>query len=361
MEMKWLLPLFLFGSLAIFPDLACGDPPDKPTLPKLSSNESPPPDHSSAGYLPSPSLLRQSTSASFHLVLGRLQLDPVRYRKGSQSLRHLAATNGTTTNANTADTSETMTVSSARGIPSMHYDMSGPLARVTIDAQGQGIWRVETRRVLSQGVRRVLVEQTPGQPLRMAFVTSKPGAAAKPSVIEGATWLHLREAERELFDEDLEPILRELLAPYHFREMAEAAQRAALSQAEMMVVQDEAVDGWIEDLRSPFRSVRMDAERKLVSMGISLLPRLATLDVSTLDAEQTTRLNQIRERLTPLIEDDAARLAVLIRDDMEYWRLAARRLDDSQMQLVETRLARMRTSDAETSTDASRVASLPGR
>jgi len=95
--------------------------------------------------------------------------------------------------------------------------------------------------------------------MRMAFVTSKPGAAAKPSVIEGATWLHLREAERELFDEDLEPILRELLAPYRFREMAEAAQRAAISQTEMMVVHDEAVDGWIEDLRSPFRSVRMVA------------------------------------------------------------------------------------------------------
>ena len=80
-----------------------------------------------------------------------------------------------------------------------------------------------------------------------------------------------------------------------------------------------------------------------------------------MDEEQTTRLNQIRERLTPLIEDDAARLAVLIRDDMEYWRLAARRLDDSQMQLVEARLARMRTSDTEPSTGASRVASLPGR
>jgi hypothetical protein len=361
MEMRWLLPLFLFGSLAIFPDLAQGDPPDRSLSPKPSSTKPPLPDYSPAGYLPSPSLLRQSTSASFHLVLGRLQLDPVRYRKGSQSLRHLAASNGTTTNATTADISETMTVNSVRGIPSMNYAMTGPLARVTIDAEGQGKWRLETRRVLPQGVRRVLVEQTPGQPLRMAFVTSKPGAPATPSVVAAATWLHLREAERELFDEDLEPILRELLAPYRFQELADAAQRAAISQTESMVVQDETIDGWIEDLRSPFRSVRMEAERKLVAIGIPLLPRLAMLDVSKLDAEQTSRLNQIRDRLTPLIEDDAARLAILIRDDMEYWRLAARRLDDRQMQLVETRLARMRTSDKEGSTGATRVASLPGR
>ena len=328
--MKW-PPLLLFlGWLAVFPSEMRAKEPDGP--PAAPSSKPSAPDS-----LPRPSLLRQNQAAHFHLILGRLQLDPVRYRKGSQSLVHV------TVPANAADprtqrsepVTETLHVDCNRGIPSMQYLMTSPSARVSIDADGRGPWRIESKRTNVAGTVRVIVQQTPGSPIVLKCISDAPELS-----IQAATWLHLREADRAIFVEHLEPIVDELLWPYQFNELASSAHAHSLGQPDSPSLNDELMKSWLDELRSPSRADRTSAERKLRAVGIALLPSLAKLDWSSLDAEQQRRLREIQSSLTPLAEDDSIRLANLIHNDSDYWRLANNRLDGREQQIIAMRFGR---------------------
>jgi hypothetical protein len=333
--MRWPTLLISMGWFAIFvPDLRAEKPSSDPPE---AANE----------YLPTPTLLRQNSAASFHLVLGRLQLDPVRYRKGSFSLTHSESPSSAAANSKPALVTESMTVNSDRGRPSMQYVMTRPDARVAIDADTAGNWRIRTERRQHGRERKLLVEQLAGKQLQMhCSLGSQNGSDAEAYTVQGSTLMHLREADRAMFIEDIEPILNELLHPYCIQDLADRAHELSLHEppahsTDERLVDDASIRTWIHELRSPSRIRRTEAERKLLAVGISLLPRLATIDPSTLDSEQRQRLSEIQSRLTPLAEDDAVRLAVLLRDDREYWQLAASRLDDRELQFVSNRLQKL--------------------
>lgn len=325
--------------------------------------ESPPP-LATHDYLPSTTLLRQSPAANFHLVLGRLQLDPVRYRKGSFSLTHTESPSRADTRPSSPAVTESMTVNSVRGKPSMQYVMRRAEARVTIDADADGNWRIETERRHRDHHRKLRIEQITGRPLRMHCTLVSPNRSPDETyTVQGTTLLHLREADRAAFIEDVEPIIDELLSPYRIHDLADQAHEYSLRHAAEDVaggvpIADATIQTWIHELRSPSRLRRSEAERKLLAVGISLLPRLANVDASTLDSEQRQRLNQIQARLTPLAEDDATRLATLIRDDREYWRLAASRLDDRELLVVNRRLQAL-GGDLLLPSDSARIATRP--
>jgi len=165
-------------------------------------------------------------------------------------------------------------------------------------------------------------------------------------VVHAATWLHLRESDRVTFEKYLEPIIDEMLWPYRLSELADDAHSQSLRdprapRGQETVFEDSQITAWIDDLRSPVRTDRVDADRNLQSVGISLLPRLASIDLSRLDAEQRQRLSEIREKLTPAAEDNGARLSKLIRDDRSYWKLAEARLNDRDRQIVDARFKRL--------------------
>lgn len=368
--MKWPKLLFI-GWLSIFPDPGLAAPPDllgaassRPTLPNSDPPTSDPPlPDSLLNSFPSPSLLRQGSAANFQLILGRLQLDPVRYRKGSQSLDHAVADPTATASSGPAGQifTETLHVNGVRGIPTLHYSITSENMRIMVDADGLGPWRIESQRTCPRGTglnatsetTRVIVEQLPNRPLVMKLQSDAP-----ERVIHAATWLHLRESDRVTFERYLEPIIDEMLWPYRLSELAEAAHSQSLRytrhpRGQESVFEDSQIAAWIDDLRSPVRTDRVDADRNLRSVGISLLPRLASLDLSRLDAEQRQRLAEIRKTLTPAAEDDAARLAKLIRDDRSYWKLAAARLGDRDRQIVDARFKRISGDLPDSSPDRS--------
>ncbi len=348
--MKW-PPLLLFlGWLAIFPSEMLAEEPDGP----LKTLSSPKPESS---CLPKPSLLRQNQAAHFYLVLGRLQLDPVRYRKGSQSLIHEAlSAHAVASQSHSGDpVTESIHIDCNRGIPSMHYTMSTATARLTIDADSRGPWRIESNRMAATGNVRVVVQQTPGSPIVLRCLSDAPELT-----IRAATWLHLREADRATFVEHLEPIIDELLWPYQFNQLADDAKAHSLRQIEATTIDDESISHWIDDLRSPSRSQRTIAERQLQSVGIALLPRLNKLDWPSLEAEQRHRLRTIQSTLTPLAEDDSVRLANLIHRDVDYWQLASERLDDREQQIIALRFKPQSSQlPRDRSDQAPRIASGP--
>ncbi|MGV3485117.1 MAG: hypothetical protein ACO1RT_11930 [Planctomycetaceae bacterium] len=352
--MRWPQLLFV-GWLTIFPQTAGADDPGDP-----HRHARPPAHHPET--IPRPSLLHQNSAARFSLVLGRLQLDPVRYRKGSQTLLRSAATSASSAAQDTSGLpldeptiTESLQVNSVRGNPTIHYSLIDRASRISIDADTRGTWRIETQTTgPSRASTRVTVQQQPGEPLLLQHFTDQP-----VRTIRAATWLHLREADRLLFAEFLEPVLDELLAPYDFAELADAAQRQSVDSAGESAISDATLAAWIEDLGSPSRATRMTADRNLRGVGISLLPRLAGVDASRLDAEQRHRLAKIRASLTPLAEDNAATLATLIRDDAHYWQLASNRLGASDLFLVQSRLRNLETLTSNPAVDSPRIAAEP--
>lgn len=333
--MRWPLLLFV-GWLTIFPSGIRAEDP---------SGEVPPPDPSAStpDLIPRLTLLHRNPAAHFHLALGRLQLDRVRYRKGSQTiLRPALGPADASSQADSSQTSaamtitETLHVSSVSGNPMLHYSLSSQDVRITIEADGRGVWRIESNTLQRGNHRRMIVQQMPGEPILMRSISD-----TSEQTLQATTWLHLREAEPAVFAESLEPIVDELLWPYRFGELAETAHRQSLQQSSADAVCDATLAAWIDDLRSTDRVTRLAADRQLTNIGISLLPRLASVDESRLDAEQRHRLRKIQAKLRPRGEDDAARLANLIRDDFAYWRLAGQRLQDHERQLVDSRFRRI--------------------
>ncbi len=332
--MKWPM-LLIVGWLAIFPRITSfpdclraegsGGPLANSRLPTA-----PPPTET----IPRPSLLRQNPAAHFHLSLGRLQLDSVRYRKGSQSLLHDGESSATASQP--TPPTESLNVNSVRGNPNLHYSFISSRVRITIDADAKGPWRIESHPLGSTSSLRFIVEQSPGQPIVMTSFTSD-----GESKVQTATWLHLREADRATFTQYLEPIVDELLWPYRFDELADEAQALCLQDTIADPLGDSTLKAWIDELRSPNRTTRLNADRNLRNVGISLLPRLSRIDPLTLDAEQRWRLIEIQTKLQPMCEDDASRLANLIRDDLNYWQLAAGRLSETELKIVDSRLKQM--------------------
>lgn len=350
--MRWPLLLFV-GWFAIFPRVIWAEelggraaPPDRPAL----TSES----------IPRLALIHQNPAANFHLTLGRLQLDPVRYRKGSQTLLHTAVCSADSSPQNASSEapaepaiSETIHINSVHGSPILHYSMTGADVQIMIEAEGRGPWRIESRRTRQGSTSRVLVQQIPNEPIVLQYFS-----ADSVRTIRAATWLHLREADRAIYAEFLEPIVDELLWPYRLSELADAAHQQSLEPSIAAPISDATLAAWIDDLRSPSRATRMMADRRLTGVGISLLPRLADIDESRLDAEQRHRLRKIQTKLSPRGEDGAARLAHLIRDDFAYWQFAAHRLSANELHLVDSRFERL-GSDVPSlrADDSSRIAS----
>ncbi len=326
-----------------------------------------------------PCLLRQNDAVAFQLVLGRIELDQVRYRKGSQSS---SGSDGGT---------QTLCVDSRRGNPTLHYTRHDQDQSILLDVNDRGELTIESQRGSSSRVR---ARQTPhfgievsqidlasvaNAPRSLSRATDGPATrgsrASQPSStnpstpaspLSCATWLHLRAAEPELFSTHFEPLLNEMLFPYRLADLAELAESISLADLKQRIdkswtvpdgeIENATLLAWIEALGSSKRAARIEAERNLLSVGLPLLPRLATLNTRSLDAEQKARLELLVSQLTPRAEDNAARLANLIRDDVSYWQWTANRLRPDQCQLVETRFQRLGTP-LPFSFDSTRIAS----
>ncbi len=332
--MRWPPILISLGMIFIMPEVLSA------VEPRPSSQATVPGDPSSPPTL-RPTLLRQNSSASFQLVLGRLRLDSVRYRKGSQTVQR-NATSPFSLGSNSGELSdddvisETLNVEGCRGVPALHYSSSSRHSLVTIDADGQGTVRMESRYdAVDEDVKIVLV-QRPDANIQVETIRS-----GIKETYQAANWLQLREVNPGLFAMYFEPVIDELLWPYRFRDIADEAHRIALENAGTEQIHAEQVNGWIEGLRSPSRMVRNESEASLRLLGVALLPRLARLDLTLLDTEQRLRIVRIQKQLTPLTEDDAARLSNLIRDDVDYWRLASSRLDAPQLASIDAKFKRM--------------------
>ncbi len=285
-----------------------------------------------------PSGLRCSEAAHFRLVLGRVELDPVRYRKVSQRFSGRRTARGDRID-------ETLAIESFRGLPRLHYTRSGDAVRMSLDVEQRGLL-VMRAEVPSEAVR-----VTATQPQQGAIVVHwESGQQVREFRFD--SWIHFCIAQPSLYRQSFSTLLDDMLHPVGLESLAEQAHRESLRRitheiglmrtsdapskvpTEVRRLDDPAFEFLIGRLGSSKRSDRLAAQEELRQHGLALLPRLSRLDATRLDAEQKARVDELRRQLTPRGEDCPARIAVLISDDRDYWTAAEPRLTDADRSLV---------------------------
>jgi hypothetical protein len=293
------------------------------------------------------SLLRHTTAVHFQIVLGRLQLDPVRYRKGTHHRQspHRGASPVLT---------ESLAINAQQGRPCLHYGRQTPECQLTLDVNELGKLHLES--TAANGSSRLVLIQETGQPIKLRRFEGR--FCEEHSF---STWFDLCVAVPDLYRQHLEPLVDDLLYPIRLCELVSQAHQRSIgdllathssaaapgaglpAQPLPPQIDNQTLDHWIASLGSSRRAQRVEALCRLHQQGISLLPRLSQIDKRSLDAEQRERLIHLIGQLTPRSDDHVARVAMLIRDDAEYWTAAAGQLSADQHSLVTARLERLRS------------------
>jgi hypothetical protein len=263
--------------------------------------------------------------------LGRIELDPVRYRKGT--INRITGQNNPR-----ATTSETLTIDATRGVPRLHYTRQTADQRLTLDVNERGRLSIESE---IQNERLLLVQDN-NRPVSIQHFRGKESYNK-----EFDTWIHLYISDSVTYNKHLQPLVDSLIRGAPLSTLAEAAhQRSLASLSSASITSDVALQRYIEMLGSTQRTTRIEAQRELHQCGISLLPRLRQVDPQSLDAEQRDRLSQIIQQLTPQGEDCESRIAAMIRDDSTYWSAADHRLTGAERILISARMSDLGGSEA---------------
>lgn len=310
--MKWRLLLAVITGLSMtdVASFAQGPPdargPSSASLPTLAD-----------GYFASAGIVR------FKLAGGRLQLDPPRHRKGSQSRE-------------TEGIFESISVTAERGVPSLHYVCHTRDRQLTLSVQDATDLSIESW--MPQLPERSVLEQPEQGPIRWTLTRS-----GESNTYRGRTLLHVRLHEPETFDLHHQHLITHLLRGQSLREMQLRTRQAMVERARTYRGPDaESVADTVERLGNRSRVARMQAERQLMRWGTVVMPILAELDGSsqTLDAEQKARLGQIRRRLAGFREDTAASLASRLMLDRDYWHRIGELLTPEELALANSHLIR---------------------
>lgn len=273
---------------------------------------------------PAESILRESQAAHFRLVLGRIEMDSVRYRKGTIN-RNTGPT------ANPAATSETLTIDATRGMPRLHFTRHSRHQRATLDINERGRLAIESE----IGDERVSLVQAPHRPIVVQY-----GVGQESMTWVADTWIHFYVSHPATYTKHFQPLVDDLIRGTPLHQLVDTAHARSLTElADAAVTSDAVLWHSIERLGASQRTTRIEAQRELHQCGISLLPRLRQIDPQRLDAEQRDRLRQVIQQLTPSGEDCESRIAAMIRDDSAYWLAAESRLSGPERILVSNRLS----------------------
>jgi len=291
------------------------------------------------------SLLRDSDRVRFDLVMGRLEIDPVRYRKGTVHASARSQEGG-------EPFSEALSIEAWRGLPRVHYTRRSETLHWTLDVDQTG--KVVLSADTLSGARRVSLSQPRGGPLTLRLETDQRRVEE-----QFGTWLHLYMAQTPLYQQHFAGLVDDLLYPIRLGELAERAHADSLARIvssewstdtpyptrergdERRIdarLDDQELATWVGQLGSASRRERATAQETLRRQGVSLLSRLRRWDDAGLDAEQRARFAELRRQLTPPGGDCSARLATLIMEDPDYWIAASTRLSETERTRIAQRL-----------------------
>lgn len=264
-----------------------------------------------------PGVFSESGLARFRLLGGRIDVDPMRYRKGSVELT-------------TGDFTESITVSSSSGIPLVHYSFRDGFQRVQLVAEHGKSLRIEST-ILATGEQAILEQRVGGQ---IHWSTRRdPSSTSKlDQHLTGPTLLHIVGQDEAGFQIHVETLLSRMLQGRSLIELTQRTERYLRNHShELFFVSSDQVNRWIDQLRSPKSAKRRAATIKLTRFGTSAIPFLsAALERNDLDAEQRSRIETLITRCPRIDEDTPSSLACLLSTDREHWQIMAQRMNQTE-------------------------------
>ena len=259
-------------------------------------------------------------AARFRLAGGRLSLDPVVHRKGSES-------------RDGAGAYESLRVTADRGIPSLHYVRHTDRQQLVLSVRDAREVRLESW--LPGSGQRSLLEQPARGDVRWTLV-----GGDDERVITGATLLHVRAEAPERFDHHYDATIRRLLRGASLRTIEQTARAAMLRHLPTFESPDrDAVVRAVRELAAPERARRIAAERQILRWGTPAVPLLEAINHSRLGPEHQARLRSIRGRLGRDRDDTPASLAMRLINDRDYWNVIADRLEPDEFDSANRHLA----------------------
>ncbi len=277
------LPIFLLAFLLLPLPAACGQDEPRPG-----------------------GLISRSPWVRLEIVFGRLRLTHSRLGQESTanaSLPEKGITESLAFSAKTADSSR-LRYQYGDKEQSLRVDFE-QAASVTLDRVPNGESKLAT----------VRLRQPLSGPMNLAITD---GQTTREFAADGLWQLML--AEPELCQQHLCPILQSLRSDWMLQAQTQQIEQALLATASLNRAPDSArMAALVQQLRDPSFARRQDADRQLREMGQSVVSFLSRLDERTLDAEQRTRIRQIRQSLHFHEGDTPTRVAAWLADDKSVW------------------------------------------
>lgn len=264
------------------------------------------------------SVILSSGCAKFHIVLGRIHLDPHHYKKV-----RLSEPLGKDT-----DDEEFVCVTARGGVPSVHYMRSEGERKVTIDVMDVRATRIEMRMTHPSGVREtLLIDQRACGPLRVVSALGE-----RQQEFESASLWHFVVEEPLIYEQQVAPILglifRRFDAPAFVLEVQNRMQALTIdnppaNEDHLGPVEPRISKQMIEELVGQLASAqstqRSKAKQALNRLGLAALPVISQLDLTTLDAEQRLGVAALKQRLNQNRSDSPARVARWLSTDHDFW------------------------------------------
>ncbi|QEG00906.1 hypothetical protein Mal15_49820 [Stieleria maiorica] len=294
-------------------------PADEPTADqRLKAAGSPPPcPKKRASRRQVAGVFSESGLARFRLRSGRLDVDPMRYRKGSQE--HSAA-----------DFHESITVSSSSGVPSVYYRYADDYQRVQVVAEHGKSLRMEST-IIATGEQAVLDQRETGE-IEWNVRRDPNGESELDHRVSGPTLLHIVGQDEAGFQIHLDMLISRMLLGRSVIDLAHRTE-AFLQQnaSRLIIVSADEVNALIDQLRAAKSSQRRAATTALAGFGTSAIPYLTTaLGRSDLDVEQRARIRMLISRGPRIDEDTPSSLACLLSTDRQHWQIMAKKMNRDQ-------------------------------
>lgn len=265
-----------------------------------------------------PGLFTENGLALFRLVSGRIEVDPARYRKGSDSITHSRFT-------------ESIQVSCSEGVPAIRYRFQNSNQRIELIARGGGALRIGST-LLATGETAVLFQPARGD-IRFSTRRNPETESKLDQSVSGSTLLHIIGLDSAGYEIHLESLLTRMLRGRSLLQVARRTEAHLRQHSDgLKPIPSQQISQLVYKLGSAKASDRRLAQFKLAELGSVAIPLLLeALKRGSLDAEQRTRIESLVARTRRLDEDTPASLACRLSTDRAHWQIMASRMRSSEL------------------------------
>lgn len=274
-------------------------------------------------------LINDEVNVRFQLSLGRIALQPGRFK-----LEQRHEGDGTLNSPQ-----QSMCIQLNEGMPSVEFSFRNPEEEFLLTCHGSGEAKIEHAMLVDgvpvtckmvqpqQGLMEVSVHPVGAFQLSSADAGQRPPDRGSPfrSLKIDSLW-HLWILEPDWAQRHFAPMLSRLNPRWSIANDCSRIENRLVEAIRLdSGIDNQGLDDLVKQLGGSDSWSRVYAERQLTGMGLAVLPRLANINSTSIDAETRFRLDRVQRGLVPSGEDSATRVATWLSGDAALCKSIAER------------------------------------